>query len=658
MTYIAAARRRLSKLALGGALLAMLSGVGIPASAQQSPASSVVLSAVQVDGNNASLSASVVDAAGNAVGSLPAAAFATSIDGAPVALESADPTLDPALTLGLVVVIDTSGSMIGPALDAAKVAVANLVASTQPGDHVALITFSSTVVTQAPFATDRKPINDAVVGLRASGNTALYAAVSQAANLSAAAPDPRKAVVLLTDGEDFGDASQGITRDSSLSTAISTGVPFYVVGLGNEVDMSFLSTLGSKTGGNYFPAANPGDLATLYQNISERLRTQYTLRFTLPDGLAGGGHRLRVTVGGASAEASFTKVGTGSVPTFEGLEAPIAEARLVNVAGLPANALAEFTIDGKPIPTEAGAHAIRIDPYTFDPAASHTITVAYASGDGPRTLTRDFAIAALPPTLLSPNSLPNLRPGDLVRFTVQAQPGAVHAIYSLDGQEAARSDGPTFEYTLPANDVAAGSHTFTVAFEGAAGRTEQSFSFEGPAKGGSPTGAYILIALAVLAAAATLLYGGHLVLARVGSRREKPVDLDAGAHIKPRAGGSDSYAPDASPVVVDGPAAAIPWGIIVVMNGKQAGQRFVLRADRELAGSGRSCSIRLKESSVQPAHAVLTREPLPTITRSAPNCPVIVDGKEAREAPLVPGSVIHLGNVELRFELPLQQDSP
>jgi hypothetical protein len=378
---------------------------------------------------------------------------------------------------------------------------------------------------------------------------------------------------------------------------------------------------------------------------------QYTLRFSLPASLAAGAHKLRVTVGAASAEASFTKAATAADPALAGLDAPIRESKLVTIDNLPANSRATFTVDGKAFDAEADGRSIRIDPYAFDPAASHAITATYGVAETAKTLTGAFSVAPLAPKLDAPTSLPNLQRGDLLRFTVQAQPGsATRAVYPVDGKDAGRSDGPPFEYTVPSDGIATGSHTLSVAFENAAGRSEQSFTFQGPKKAGSPTGAYVLIALAALAAIASVLYGARLAIARMG-RRDAPVDLDAAAaYLRSRTMGPNAWPP---PVAAEAPAeTSAPWGELVVVNGKQAGERFTLTAERELIGSAKTCAIRLTDPSVQPGHAVLTRDPEPAITRSAPNCPVSVDGTDVREAPLAPGAAIRIGAVELRFEAP------
>ena len=447
--------------------------------------------------------------------------------------------------------------------------------------------------------------------------------------------------MLLTDGEDFGDASAGVTRDASLAAARAAGTPFYVVGLGAEVDTPFLAALGSAAGGAYLPAASAADLATLYKNISDRLRVQYTLRFSLPAGLAPGTHKLRVAVGAPAAEATFTKVAAAAGPSLSGLEEPIREPRTINLDGLPANTRADFTVDGKAFPAETDGHSIRIDPYAFDPAAGHTVSATYAAADAPRVLTGAFTVAPLAPRLLAPTSLPNLQRGDFVRFTVQAQPGVpIHATYSLDGQAVAQGDGPPFEYTLVAEGLASGPHSLSVAFETAAGRTEQSFAFSGPKQAGTPTAAYILVALGALAAVATVLYGVRLAFARLRSRRA----AQAGRAGHWRESHSESAANAAPP--------AAPWGVLVVTTGKQAGQRFVLRDERVLVGSSKSCGVRLTDPSVQSAHAVLTPTPSPAIIRSAPDCSLAVNGEDTREAALAAGATVRIGTVELRFESP------
>ena len=68
---------------------------------------------------------------------------------------------------------------------------------------------------------------------RRIGATALYDAVVAGVRTAAAAPLPRKVVVLLTDGQDYG-ARSSATEEQSLTEAATAGVPVFTIGVGRR----------------------------------------------------------------------------------------------------------------------------------------------------------------------------------------------------------------------------------------------------------------------------------------------------------------------------------------------------------------------------------------------------------------------------------------
>lgn len=203
--------------------------------AQQSPARLDVV-AVRVEERQLTLSLAVLDGASNPVAGLAAESFGVTVDGAAVTPETVSTGLDAALPVGIILAVDTSGSMQGTSLASARQAILPLVNAMQANDQAALLTFAQSVSVPVPLTGETGTLSAAIEAMTATGNTALFAGVVRASELAAAAPQPRRTVVLLSDGEDFGAASGGITREQALESARSAGVAFFVVGLGQEVD--------------------------------------------------------------------------------------------------------------------------------------------------------------------------------------------------------------------------------------------------------------------------------------------------------------------------------------------------------------------------------------------------------------------------------------
>lgn len=629
-----APRRRTVVVLLVLCLAALPGGRG---RAQQSPARLDVV-AVRAEERQLTLSVAVLDGASNPVAGLQADSFGVTIDGAAVTPEAVSTGLDAALPLGIVLAVDTSGSMQGASLASARQAILPLVNAMQANDQAALLTFAQAVNVPVALTGETGTLAAAIEAMTATGNTALFAGVVRASELAAAAPQPRRAVVLLSDGEDFGAASGGITREQALESARSAGVPFFVVGLGQEVDQQFLTSLASTTGGQYFAATDPAQLSGLYARISDRLRQQYTVVVPLPADLAGGSHRVTVTAGGVTGAASFETAGPPPrAIEIDDVPGELTQETVVSVSGVPPGTTVAFALDGEAIEALPGAPSVRIDPYALEPATPHTLS---ASVPGQDTLTRTFRVAALPPMLVAPREIPDLQPGDLLRLTTRAQPGPVSATLFVDGQEVQTLHSPPFEFIVPERDYDAGDHQARVVITNAAGSAEEVYGFTAPGEPGPNYAAYALLALAAAVALGGGGYGGWRALAWYRAR-PRPIDVSGvGSQLAEwaelRRGGKAEEPLAAAPGDTPG-----PWGRLTVAAGPDAGRVFELRDDVELVGRGSFCSVRLSDPAVEPAHFVISRDG--RLNASTPAARVEVDGNATRSAEVGDGTQVRVG---------------
>ncbi len=116
-------------------------------------------------------------------------------------------------------VIDTSGSMAGAPLEAARAAAAAYLTSVPSDVEVALITFDEVPRVVVAPTTDRRAISMALPGLVAAGGTSLFDAVAQARETLGS--DGERRVLVLSDGEDTAsraDLQQAVSavRDGEL----------------------------------------------------------------------------------------------------------------------------------------------------------------------------------------------------------------------------------------------------------------------------------------------------------------------------------------------------------------------------------------------------------------------------------------------------------
>lgn len=174
--------------------------------------------------------------------------------------------------------IDTSGSMRGASMDAAKQAARAFVAELQPESKVGLVSFSSTPRVVSPIgALSGALLEPAIGGLQAAGETALYDALRAIAQQASQAGVNRPVAVLLSDG---GDTVSRGSFDDALKELKAAGVPVLVVALPSaEADRETLSTIASQTGGRLLEAPDAAGLVELYRSIAQQLQTTWNLTY-------------------------------------------------------------------------------------------------------------------------------------------------------------------------------------------------------------------------------------------------------------------------------------------------------------------------------------------------------------------------------------------
>ncbi len=312
----------LAVLALG--LAALVSASPIASAQQPQPK----LTITQLDASQYPRIRAVVtalDSNGLPVRGLDAAQFLAADGTTRVNVDGAQTEQDRALGLSVVLVIDVSGSMadndaIGRARDAAK----GFINSLGANDDAAVFAFSTGVTQIGPpgFTKDRGALTSAIEALQAGGDTVLYDAAEAGINAARSSPQPRKAIVLMTDGQDTRSQATG---DDARSAARAAGVPIFTIGFGAEPDVNYLQALALDSHGTYYPA-DVTNVGVVYATIADLLRSQYVLSLTSPVPQDGKETTLKLTanIGGVAASdvsKAFTR-GTAAVAPPPSAEVP------------------------------------------------------------------------------------------------------------------------------------------------------------------------------------------------------------------------------------------------------------------------------------------------------------------------------------------------
>lgn len=181
--------------------------------------------------------------------------------------------------LEVVLVIDTSGSMQGAPMDAAKAAATEFVNAMPAGTRIGVVGFGSEPAVAGSLGSPPDALVGSIGALSAQGETALYDALVGAGEefVVSTTPGARRFVVLLSDG---GDTASRASLDEAVGTFVSLNTGFYAVALATEEsDLGALAQLAKATEGKVVAASDPSEIAGLYDSIASQLVSQYEVRY-------------------------------------------------------------------------------------------------------------------------------------------------------------------------------------------------------------------------------------------------------------------------------------------------------------------------------------------------------------------------------------------
>jgi VWFA-related protein len=226
---------------------------------------------VSVDLVNVNFSA--MDSKGRLIPGLTAKDFAVEEDG-----KVQNVTLfarEQELPLTLAMLIDVSPS-VSPVFAEEKNTASSFLGSILGRRDLALvIAFDRWVTLTQDYTEDLPSLTRAIQSLKVSGSgTSLYDAVYLAADEKLSNEAGRKAIVLISDGEDT--TSQYNASKAMIAVHKSNAV---IYSISNDGNSGTLRKLAEETGGAFFRIRERGDFEKVFNQIALELRTQYSLAY-------------------------------------------------------------------------------------------------------------------------------------------------------------------------------------------------------------------------------------------------------------------------------------------------------------------------------------------------------------------------------------------
>jgi Ca-activated chloride channel family protein len=227
----------------------------------------------------------VLGAKGAPLTDLKAKEVSLLVDGVPVASDMFETSQN--APVSFTILLDGSGSMaLAGKMDAARAAVATLLAHRKPGDDYSLWLFADDEARPlVPFTQDAGAIIRAMSTVKPFGKTAFFDALATMPERSRLGRNSTRAIILLSDGLD--NASK-LTRADIAARLEGVSIPIYPLGLregsplvkeqGAEIDL--LEEIARLTGGKLSLGIEPAQLTKAVDALEQNLRAQYLIGFT------------------------------------------------------------------------------------------------------------------------------------------------------------------------------------------------------------------------------------------------------------------------------------------------------------------------------------------------------------------------------------------
>ena len=179
--------------------------------------------------------------------------------------------------IGIVLAIDTSGSMKGEPIIDAKSATIFFIDQMREIDNFAVVGFSDDVRVYSALTKDRSQLRNSIMQLEAEGETSLFDGMDISISQFKDFNIRYKYLIVLSDGMD----TVSILKPADvIRNAQKENITVYSIALLSEdYSPADIRGISESTGGELLVAANTQELKELYSSISRKIRNQYSVSY-------------------------------------------------------------------------------------------------------------------------------------------------------------------------------------------------------------------------------------------------------------------------------------------------------------------------------------------------------------------------------------------
>ncbi|MEA2016604.1 MAG: type II secretion system F family protein [Actinomycetota bacterium] len=181
--------------------------------------------------------------------------------------------------IGVVLAVDTSGSMEGEPIGDAISAVSIFIGEMRDIDKTAALSFADSVITHSGFTSDHSELRDSISGIEAEGDTSLFDGIYTACGMFRSEDNIKhRYLIVLSDGA---DTASSHSVEEVIERAEQEEVSIYSIALlSPEYNLENIKYISESTGGELLTAVDSKELEELYKKISKRITNQYRISYT------------------------------------------------------------------------------------------------------------------------------------------------------------------------------------------------------------------------------------------------------------------------------------------------------------------------------------------------------------------------------------------
>ncbi len=175
-------------------------------------------------------------------------------------------------SLGLVIVLDRSGSMYGSKLELAKEAAARSVEMLRDEDTLGFIAFDDRpweIIETAPLGNKEEAV-DTILSVTPGGGTEIYSSLSAAYDSLADLKLQRKHIILLTDGQ-----SQSGNYEDLIENGKEQGITLSTVAIGQDADGNLLQSLSEMGSGRFYDVIDEQTIPSILSRETAMISRTY-----------------------------------------------------------------------------------------------------------------------------------------------------------------------------------------------------------------------------------------------------------------------------------------------------------------------------------------------------------------------------------------------